>query len=253
MTHPTLFQVSAALWVIRAVDVGGTDATALDRAFQNAVTLGRFPRVDLDGAYSLLVERGLLVTVEGRTNHHDMLTELLALPDTAALPLLTRLLIASPDVEGEVDDAVRREMIGALGEETVIAWCVDELRALGHHDLAIQVRRVSLISDRFGYDISAPSIGAELRMLEAKTSTSASNKTFRFYLTRNEYEVGRRNPRQWAMVACASDGETATLLGWCRASELERYLPDDGNGHWIEALVNLPIRALLPGAPSALP
>jgi hypothetical protein len=247
------YQVSAALWVVRVVDERrGTDSAALDLAFRNAVTQGRFPRPDLDNALALLTESRLVHVVDGRTRHDETLAELVALPDDTAMPLLATLLAATADL-GDADDAnAKREILGALGEEAVITWCVEELRALGHHELVPQVRRVSLVSDRFGYDVSAPTLGADARMLEVKTSTGISGNTFRFFLTRNEYEVARRYSRRWALVACTSDGETANVLGWCRGSELERYLPDDGNGRWTEALVNLPRRALLSSVPSAL-
>ncbi|WP_188674686.1 protein NO VEIN domain-containing protein [Subtercola lobariae] len=246
------FQISAALWVVRAVDEGGTGSATLDLVFRNAVTLGRFPRLDLDNALSLLVEHGLVVVSNGRVHRSENLRELLALPDPAAEPLLSTLLAASTASDTVIDGVDVREIVGALGEEAVVAWCVDELRALGHYEIVAQVRRVSLVSDRFGYDVSAPTIGTGPRMLEVKTSMSNSSKTFRFFLSRNEYEVGRRNSRQWAMVACGFDGETATILGWCRASEFERYVPDDGNGRWTEALVNLPRSALMSSVPSAV-
>jgi len=248
----TQFQISAALWVIRAVDMHGTDHAALNGAFRTAVTHGRFPRPDLDNAFALLAERGLLLAANGRVSHHESLSGLLSLSDSVALSLLARLLATPAELEDDFGDAARREATGALGEEAVVKWCVDELLALGRGELAEQVKRVSAVSDRFGYDVSAPSIRAAPRMLEVKTTTTGAGKTFRFYLTRNEYEIGRRHSQQWSMVACVSDGEEATIVGWCRASEFARYLPDDGNGRWTEALVNLPSIALLSGLPSAV-
>lgn len=251
MASVTQYQISAALWVIRAVDEDGTDAPTLSAAFHNAVTQGRFPRPDLDNAHDLLLDCGLLVRLHGMVRHHGSLDTLLPLTDRDALPLLARLL-SETDAGDEQDDEAKREALGVLGEDAVVAWCVAELQALGHSDLAKQVQRVSLISDRFGYDVSAPSTRDEARMLEVKTSGAASGKIFRFFLTRNEYEVGRRHPRRWALVACHLVGDDPSVVGWCRASELERYLPDDANGRWTEALVDLPINALLPGAPSAV-
>lgn len=247
----TEFQVDAAMWVVRAIDSGGTDSAALELAFRTAVTQGRFPRVDLDSALALLAGQRLVDIADGRNHHVESLSVLLALPDAEAAPLLAKLLGAGVEADTS-DDGMSREIVGALGEEAVMAWCIEELRALGHHELVSQVQRVSLVSDRFGYDVSAPTIGSAARMLEVKTSRSRSTNTFRFFLTRNEYEVGRRNLRRWAMVACACDGESVDVLGWCRASEFERYLPDDGNGRWTEALVSLPRSALLSSVPSAL-
>ncbi|MGB4776898.1 DUF3883 domain-containing protein [Microbacterium sp.] len=249
---PTDFQVTAALWVARAIDPIGTDQPTLERTFHHAVTQGRFPRQDLDNAYRFLLDAGLILPQVGRASLHESVVPLLALPDDTALPLLARLLGDAPGLEDDFADAVRRAEIGALGENAVVRWCVEELVEVGRRDLAEQVKRVSLVSDRFGYDITAPTVRADPRMLEVKASTSGSGKTFRFFLTRNEYEVGRRHPRQWALVACAVAADSVTILGWCRVSEFERYLPDDGNGHWTEARVYLPVSALLSGVPSAV-
>lgn len=246
----TSYQVGAALWVIRAVDSQGSDVSALDRVFHQAATEGRFPRPDLDSAYRFLLDLGLLQTDGTQTLHHESLGILLPLSDETALPLLHRLLVLAQEPESA--DAARRAEIGELGEEAVVGWCVEELVELGHGALAGQVRRVSLVSDRFGYDVTAPTLEGLPRMLEVKASTAASESTFRFFLTRNEYEVGRKHPAQWALVACAVANDHVSILGWCRVSEFERYLPDDGNGRWTEALVKLPRRALLPGAPAAI-
>jgi hypothetical protein len=249
----TPFQVGAALCVIRIVDIGGTDGPTMDRAFHHLATEGRFPRPDLNSAYRLLLNAGLLLVDGAWTTHHESVLVLLSLPDETALPLLEALLAPPSELEDELADALRRAEIGALGEEAVAAWCVEELTELRHVDLAEQVRRVSLVSDRFGYDVTAPVLAGSPRMLEVKASTSASNsKTFRFYVTRHEYEIGRKHPKQWALVACAVRDDEVSILGWCRASEFERYLPDDGNGRWTEALVNLPTSALFPEAPSAV-
>jgi hypothetical protein len=245
----THYQISAALWVVRAMDANGVSTTELDAAFHGAVTQGRFPRPDLFNAHQLLLSRGLLEIIDARTVPQKPILVIQKLADSEAIPLLAHLLMSVDDLE--TDDVERREEVGALGEEAVVAWCVDELKELGREDLAAQVQRVSLVSDHFGYDVSAPTLLDEGRMLEVKATTSTS--TFRFFLTRNEYEVGRRNAQRWALVACRVVGNQATVIGWCRVSELERYIPDDANGRWTEALVYLPRYALLAGAPSAIP
>lgn len=252
MSEVSGFQVGAALWVVRAVDQNGSDRATLDQAFRHAATQGRFSRTDLDNAVKLLLERDILVVQSDRIYRQPSLRPLLSLADESAISLLAELL-RTAEVNLEADDNALRNRVGALGEEAVVAWCVKELRALGHRDLAIHVQRVSLVSDRFGYDISAPLVTAGVRMLEVKSMGSVNHKTFRFFLTRNEYEVGRRHPRDWALVACRASDESTDIIGWCRISELERYLPDDANGRWTEALVHLPIRAFLPNVPSAIP
>ncbi|MFT4213366.1 MAG: DUF3883 domain-containing protein [Microbacterium sp.] len=241
--------MDAALWVVRALNVEGSDDIAFDRSLRTATTQGRFPKTDLDLAVDLLLSANLLVRNDGRVRPAHRLTSLSALPDDAARTLLGKLL----DWTQEDSREDERLLMGDRGEKAVVQWCVDELLVLGHSDLIREVVQVSLISDRFGYDVTAPTLGGAARLLEVKATRVRNGKTFRFLLTRNEYEVGRRSPHQWALVACLAAEDNTSVLGWCRAAELERYLPDDGNGHWTEAQVALPTSALLAGVPSAVP
>lgn len=242
------FQLDTALWVVRALAAEGSEDIAFDRSLRTATTQGRFPKSDLDLAVDLLFAANLLVRTDGRIVPAQRLLPLSALPDDAARTLLGNLFEWTQ--EDSRDD--ERLLTGDRGEKAVVEWCVDELLALGHSDLIREVVQVSLVSDRFGYDVTAPTLGGAPRLLEVKATRARNGKTFRFLLTRNEYEVGRRNPHQWALVACLAEEERTSVLGWCRAAELERYLPDDGNGHWTEAQVALPTSALLAGAPSAV-
>ena len=75
----------------------------------------------------------------------------------------------------------RRETV--LSRPSVILKAV--LRALGHHDLARAVRRVSLVSDQLGYDIRAPHIERPPRLLEVKATTSVANDVFSCFVSRN--------------------------------------------------------------------
>lgn len=63
---------------------------------------------------------------------------------------------------------------------------------------------------------------------------------------------GGRDGRSWALVACEIDGGAAQVIGWCRASELVPYLPEDRRGRWMEALVRLPRAVLSDGIPPAV-
>lgn len=244
----TPYQLDAALWVARALGTGGSDDVGLDRSLRTATTQGRFPKADLDLAVDLLLAAHLLVGTSGKVTPTQQLVSLTALPDDAARTMLAKLLAWAR----ERSEENQRQITGEQGEEAVVAWCVDELLTLGHPDLVPEVVRVSQISDRFGYDVTAPTIDGAARLLEVKATRERSGKTFQFLLTRNEFEVGRRNAYQWALVACVVEEASTSLLGWCRAAELERYLPDDGNGRWTEAQVALPTSALLAGAPSAI-
>jgi hypothetical protein len=117
----------------------------------------------------------------------------------------------------------------------------------------VGVQQVSVISDALGYDVLAPRIDAAPRKLEVKTTASLVDKgLMRFFLTRNEYEQGRRAPESWSLVACHFVDMQVIILGWTPARTLMPYLPDDGNGRWAEALVRFPLSGLAVGIPSAI-
>ena len=245
MTEATLHQVRAALEVARIVDSAGNPTGDVRDAYRHLLTLGEHTSESLVAGERLLIELGLLVETDGR------------LRPSAALQVVAR-------VEGDAaEDALRarvqaandqelRERIGAAGEVAVVAACRRELEQFGHHELATRVQQVSLVNDTLGYDVYAPSIAGPSRRLEVKTTTRLAPGIFSFFLSRNEYEVGRREPDAWALVTCSWDklGD-AQVIGWCRASALTPYLPSDGNGHWTEAKVRIPRARLFGDVPPA--
>lgn len=148
------------------------------------------------------------------------------------------------------DDALRRE-VGAIGEELVVAHARAELQVLGHPNLAQQVRRVSLISDQIGYDVTAPRVGSTPRLLEVKATTRERTEIF---LSRNEAEVALRF-EDWALVVCdVADvkARTGAILGWCQGALLEPFLPADASGsRWQSVAIDIDRIALRPGLPRA--
>ena len=151
------------------------------------------------------------------------------------------------------DDADRR-LIGAIGEEVVVAALRAELDSLGYPELARSVRHLSLQSDQLGYDIAAPRIAGPDRLVEAKAVTTI-DETVTVHLSRNEAEVGLRY-RDWALVLChVSDRELreGEVVGWLPASTLAPVLPvDSPGGRWETATVELDVDQLIPGLPSAV-
>lgn len=148
------------------------------------------------------------------------------------------------------NDAYQR-LIGEIGEELVVQAAKDDLRSLGHPDLAAQVRRVSLGSDALGYDITAPRTAGAKRFLEAKAGLGAD--TARFFLSRNEWETGRRYPDDWFLVYCRVEdtrARTGEIVGWCSAMELDDHVPSDrGAGEWSSICVAFPAAQLHPELP----
>lgn len=140
-----------------------------------------------------------------------------------------------------------REALGRRGEEFVVALAQAELADLGRDDLAAAVRHLSQFTDELGYDVVAPRIGGT-RRLEVKTCASSPPGTVRLYLSRGEFDWGLRDP-DWAIVSCRALAIEIELIGWCRASTLEPYLPIDGEGRWVSAEITVPETLFRQGLP----
>lgn len=151
-----------------------------------------------------------------------------------------------------VDPAAQSEL-GKRGEEVVVAACREQRRVAGFPRLAEAVQRVSRLSDGFGYDVSAPCAGTPAYHLEVKTVGSRGNR-LTIHLSRHQVQVGRRDPR-WALVVCCKRMDDVELVGWCRASQLEVYLPRDGPGgsqveaRWTNVAMTLVPNMLTSGLP----
>jgi len=245
---PSDHQLRAALRAARLIDPGGNAVDLVRSAYRATATKGEHTAADLEAGETLLLRAGLLLRVIDRLVPAPPLSVLVALGDPAALDLLARAVKQASGVEG----ALEKILVGERGEEFVVDRCRDELEALGRPDLSYGVRRVSLVSDSLGYDVVAPSIGSSARHLEVKTTTRQAVGSFEFYISRNEFEVGRLEPTSWSLVACRTEDEDVALVGWCRAAALVTYLPDDQNGFWTEARVRLPQSVLVDGIPPAL-
>lgn len=142
-------------------------------------------------------------------------------------------------------------LIGEIGEELVVTAARQELAELGRADLARGVRRVSLVSDTLGYDVSAPRTSGRPRLLEVKSTTRA-DVTFVVHISRNEAKIGQTYP-DWALVVCRVDdveARSGEICGWCQAGDFAARLPRDAaGGHWEQAAIELSADELLPGLP----
>jgi len=80
--------------------------------------------------------------------------------------------------------------IGELGEKLALEYEVDRLTSLGRPDLAAQVRRVSIKSDAFGYDIeSFAMIGTEFKKIFIEVKTTINKLDVDFQVSKNEVET----------------------------------------------------------------
>lgn len=243
----------------------------------------------------MLVQCGLLQTDGGRLVPTDRLQELKQLDEEDALrtlitvllssesPVWLRVATASGDVAEEYipehdlerltsllpDQAVREAAllaaaqtfdpsalarIGEFGERAVVEAYRTEFERLGRPDLRDDVRQVSRVSDLLGYDVVTPTLLGRKWRIEVKTIGNPG-PTCRFFISRNEAEVGSRDP-SWRLVLCECqpDGE-AKILGWSTIDAILPLLPADpidsarGTGRWGSTQIHLPRNCLAEGLP----
>lgn len=251
MDAPSDHQLRAALWQARLLDEGGSAGASIQLSHRLTATEGRYPAAALEDGLQLLVEVELVLSEGGVHRISRALAAIARLDDESALELLRRHCDRTWRRQWSRSVEEERILVGETGEEFVAQVARAELLHAGRGELAGQVQRVSFIDDGLGYDIQAPTLDGRLRLMEVKSSTGRSAGAFTFFLSRNEYDVGLRNPTTWAVVACrihddrSVDG--AEILGWTPASALRPYLPEDGNGRWTEAYLRLPRSVLTPG------
>lgn len=151
---------------------------------------------------------------------------------------------------GQRVDEKDAKLVGDLAERCVVEACRAELDAIGRSDLASMVKRVSLISDQLGYDVTAPRLDESVRRLEVK-GTRRSGPDLAVTLSRNEADVGARDP-DWYLVVCRISPEgDSTVVGWCNRGIIASRLPTDPleKGFWRAASVSLDVAELTSGLP----
>lgn len=279
---PTAHAVKAALHVAALLDRRGSLVADARESYWRRATGGLFAPPDLELGERLLVDCRLVVEREGTLYPLPELEQILdgAFDDaiaticaraadvaatSAAVPpdeLERNLGELIPDPErreeflralGRRFDDARRRLLGAIGEEVVVAALRGELVSLGYPELARAVRHLSLETDQAGYDISAPRVVGRRRLVEVKATTSLGAEVV-VHLSRNEAETGLRY-RDWSLVLCRItdvDRREAEIVGWCSASQLTPALPADARrGRWESAEITLSVDELIPGFPSA--
>ncbi len=279
---PSFHLAHAALHAAAIVGAGGSRTPDAHESHWHHATGGIFAPHDLRRGEQLLLDVGLLTEIDGTLAPTSVLTKMLTGSVEDALATLAAHALASTyspssllptawddDLAALVPDPLRREqlllrlgrrfddahrrLVGDIGETIVTMAARDELVAMGQHDLARAVRRVSLISDQLGYDISAPRVGGAARLLEVKASSvEASGGVICVHLSRNERDAGASLPG-WSLVICIVDdvaGRHGHIVGWCAESALEDLLPiDSSSGEWETAAILVPVNRLFPGLP----
>jgi hypothetical protein len=278
---PSLHVARAALHVAVIVDQRGSSSADAQESHWHHATGGSFAPADLERGERLLLDVELLVERYGQLTPTPPLAQLVQGSTADALAALIQLVLAhtgpieldAPGVVAQlaelVPDAARREelllvlarrfddthqrLVGEIGEEIVVKAARNELRNMGRPDLATEVRRVSLLTDQLGYDVSAPRVTGAPRLLEVKATTADTDgHSLAIHLTRNEADTGTAL-HDWALVACHvenTDQRHGHIVGWCAGQALADLLPvDSPAGRWEQAALALPHERLLPGLP----
>jgi len=278
---PTAHAVRAALQVASIIDPGGSRVVDARRSYWKHAAGGAMSPSDLRIGERLLIDCALVVERDGALHPTPALPLLLdgtfenamaylygeVLRSVATELIPEKRAIIERAVASAISDPARREelllqlarrfddtqqkLIGEVGEHIVVASLREELRSLGHEQLARRVHRLSEISDQIGYDINAPRISGSPRLIEVK-ATTASDGAVVVHLTRNESDVGERFADWFLVVARVTDVERreGEVVGWCGAVALKSLLPSDTvSSRWEQAQITLALDVLHPGLP----
>jgi len=127
------------------------------------------------------------------------------------------------------------EKIGAAGEEFVLQTIRSIFLNVNRPDLVRLARRVSLISDEFGYDIEVTTPSGIGLNIEVKSSVEMPKDRVEFFMTRHESMVSR-NLQNWYLVSCyLADIErpAGEIIGWIDSSILVDVWPfDSAVSYW---------------------
>lgn len=108
--------------------------------------------------------------------------------------------IRSKDGIDYSDQQKRNQETGDFGEKLVLAKEIDKARRWGlSEDLVSQIRRVSLESDDYGFDILSFDQNGKEHYIEVKT-TKASSNNLSFVLTQNELDHARKYGSAYSIV-----------------------------------------------------
>lgn len=281
---PTGHAVRAAIHVAVTIDERGSRVVDAQESYWHKATGGLSAPPDLERGQRLLVDCGLVEERDGILYPHAELKQILdGAADDAVATIYCRALEqcpeevawssdhAGPELEELIPDPARREellvalarrfddahrrLIGAIGEEVVVAALRDELGSLGYAELARSVRRLSLESDQLGYDVSAPRVTGSARLIEVKATTTLSDDVISIHLSRNEAETGQRY-LDWSLVLCLvtdPNQREGEIIGWQTGQALASLLPlDSPGGRWELASLDLRLADLIPGMPPAV-
>jgi hypothetical protein len=196
-----------------------------------------------------MLQQNLVVLEDGRLalgdpNNSTWLCNELRRGDTAAWSFVEASYPAK--TARKFDDQHLKE-IGLEGEK----WVVEQYREKLSAEFLDRIRHVSVTDDTLGFDIASPSIQYKSRYLhiEVKTSVRATSK-FEFYLSRNEYEVSRKD-QNWVLLLVRKQAGLYEIFGHAYHSTLHGLVPIDvdDSGSWASAKLSLASADVFRGLP----
>ena len=119
------------------------------------------------------------------------------------------------------------EILMRLGLEGEM-YVLNQLRNALPTDLHQSIFQISTIDDTAGYDIRAPSVLRDgvIQYLEVKTTSRPILSTFDFYLSRNEFNIGIKDPN-WSIVGVSFLDGSPSLMGHIKAHQIESRMPEN--------------------------
>lgn len=201
---PSVHVARAALHVARIIDSQGSRVIDAGESYWHHASGGAFAPTDLELGEPMLLDLDLLVERDRYLFPTGALRALLRGTDADAIAVVAELAAEwtsgpvpnPPDADALADlvpDPLRREEllialgrrfddslqrnVGEIGEDVVVDAAREELAALGHTHLVRDVRRVSLLSDQLGYDVSAPGSAAARVCWRSRARPATSSRT----------------------------------------------------------------------------
>lgn len=158
----------------------------------------------------------------------------------------------------QIDEQLRNT-IGEIGESLTMKYEKERLLTERHFELSERVKWVSKESDAYGFDVASFFGSSQLQyqtpntimMVEVKSTTSNSNKSFRFFLTRNEWETAEKNTGHyffylWRGINVATKNALADNPLILPATLISQYIPLDKHeqGKWMKCLIELDLQEM---------
>lgn len=243
------YVVTCATAALSVIDCDGSPVENVNHSYTKLSTNGVFTSNELAVGGKLLIDIGLVIEQNNflklsslakslRDGEEKHLTDLIFAAATRLLKDESKFLANNSDSVFSPTSNIPKsqtishavlEKIGAAGEEFTLQTIRNMFMKENRHDLARLAKRVSLISDEFGYDIEVMTPSGVTLKIEVKSSVIMPKDKIEFFVSRHESVVSR-NSQNWYLIFCfLSDIEipAGEVIGWIDNSTLVDAWPVD--------------------------